>query len=243
MRHSRLKNGFLCTCALMISASLTTPTFAGVMDFSFSGTFSQDDEVQLFNFTVGTASNVTLKTLSYAGGINSAGTVIAAGGFDPILALFDAAGMLIDSNDDGSFPDVGIDPVTGNEFDTFLEATLTPGLYTVAVSQYYNFAVGPLLSDGFSEAGRGNFTGTDFGGGTLDGLPFIDAGGNQRTNAWAFEILNVDGATAAGGTVPEPTSLAIFGVLGIAGCISRRRRSRRRCSTSEKSENCSSAIS
>ncbi len=51
-------------------------------DFSFRGNFSTDDEVHLFNFSVGATSTVTLKTLSYAGGTQADGTVISAGGFD-----------------------------------------------------------------------------------------------------------------------------------------------------------------
>lgn len=68
---------------------------ASAVDFSFSGMFTGDDDVQLFDFSVGMASLVTFRTLSYAGGTNAAGTVIARGGFDPILALFDSRGFLI----------------------------------------------------------------------------------------------------------------------------------------------------
>lgn len=49
--------------------------------------------MQLFNFTVGASSTVTLVTKSYAGGILADGTVISACGFDPILTLFDSTGL------------------------------------------------------------------------------------------------------------------------------------------------------
>ena len=115
---------------------------------------------------------------------------------------------MIDENDDGTFPDVNIDPVTGAEFDTFLVIEgLTPGEYTVAVSQFDNFPVGFTLAEGFFRSGEPSFTGDDFG---LPGEMFIDVTGDARTNQWAFDILNVNTASE----VPEPASAAWL--LGIA---------------------------
>jgi hypothetical protein len=71
-----------------LAAMVLVSTPAAAADFSFTGNFTQDDNVQLFNFVVGAPSSVTLRTWSYAGGTNAAGTTIARGGFDPILALF-----------------------------------------------------------------------------------------------------------------------------------------------------------
>jgi hypothetical protein len=211
-KFSGLFRRFVFAGLYVVGVALATasPARAGT-DFSFTGSFNQDDEVQLFNFSVGLESTVTLKTLSYAGGTNAAGQVISRGGFDPILALFDSTGALIDQNDDGTFPNVAVDSVTGVTYDTFLEAVLSPGAYTVAVSQYDNFANGPNLSNGFEREGEGNFR-----------SGFFDVTGDQRTGAWAFDVLNVDFATD-GGEVPEPASAAIFAVLGLA-VITRRRR-------------------
>lgn len=172
---------------------------ANAADFSFRGTFPADDTVQLFNFTVNTGSDITLRSLSYAGGTQADGTVISAGGFDPILTLFDAStGNRIGQNDDGTSPNVGIDPVTGNTYDTFLQTFVNPGQYTVAVSQFNNFA-GENLSDPFPNAGQRNFTAT-FG---CNAGQFCDATGDSRTNFWAFDILNVNLATA-----PQPVALS-----------------------------------
>ena len=67
---------------------------AAAGNFSFTGTFSQDDQLQVFLFTAPSASTL-LRTWSYAGGTNAAGQVILPGGFDPILSVFDATGGLL----------------------------------------------------------------------------------------------------------------------------------------------------
>jgi len=156
-------------------------------DFSFTGNLGFDDDVQFFNFTVGVTSTVTMRTYSYAGGTNADGDVIPAGGFDPILALFDADGLLIDQNDDGD--GVPTDPVSGSAWDTLLALELTPGNYTVAVSQYSNFAIGPTLADGFEGSGTSGF---------------VDDGGYTRTSFWAFDVLNVTGAEVVDPLATEP---------------------------------------
>ena len=114
------------------------------MGFSFVGTLTTANDVLHFDFNVTAQSQITLRTYSYAGGTNSAGQIIAAGGFDPILALFNAAGALINQNDDGGI-NVPADPTTGAHFDTFLTSLLPAGNYTVTVMAYSNFANGPNL--------------------------------------------------------------------------------------------------
>jgi hypothetical protein len=183
-------------------------------DFSFTGNLADHNQVQLFNFSVAAPSTVTLRTYSYAGGVNAAGQTILRGGFDPILALFDSSGALINQNDDGG-SNVPADSVTGTHYDTFLQSSLTAGNYTVSVMDYANFANGPNLSNGFSN------------GALSPG--FIDATGNQRDNHWAFDVLNVNSAVVVPpiNAVPEPESYAMMlAGLGLLGFIARRRKTR-----------------
>lgn len=195
--------------SLAIVASLFLNAAANAANFSFTGSLDAPSTVQFFDFNVAAPSNVTLRSWSYAGGVNAAGTVIARGGFDPILALFALpGGGFIGQNDDGV--GVAVDPLSNRPFDTLFTALLAPGDYRVSVMVFPNFAVGPNLSDGF--VGAPNF----------DDAPGILGG--PRTNQWAFDILNVNSAVVVGG-VPEPASWAmLIAGFGLTGAALRRRR-------------------
>lgn len=208
----RLGKALFAIAVLSLSSA-----FCKADDFSFTGNFSGINDVQLFTFTVGSGSNVVLRTYGYAGGTNAAGTVIAAGGFDPILALFRGTGpsaVQIGQNDDGG-SSVPADPVTGAHYDTYLaQSGLTPGSYTVSIQDYSNFAIGPTLGDGFSNEG-------------LTGGTFLDATGHNRDSHWAFDVLGVQSASTpppVGSTVPEPSTIALLGtgLAGLANVVRRR---------------------
>ena len=213
--------------AFLVAAVCTTLSFATLSfgaSFSFTGNFNQDDDVQIFDFSVTSLSDVTLRSYSYAGGTNAAGTVIPRGGFDPILALFASNGTVVTEQDDAGCGNVPADAVTGSCYDVLLVASLVPGNYSVSVMQYDNFADGITLAGGFTRQGQGNFTATEFGpaGATT---PFWDVNNDQRQSFWAFDILNVSQATQeppvqpppTGGEIPEPGTviLAASGVLAI----------------------------
>src|SRR3954452_8620069 len=142
--------------AVVLCMFIATAVNAASLTASFTGNLATDDQHQLFNFTVGgiSSQDVTLRSWSYAGGTNAAGQVIPAGGFDPILAVFDSIGTLIDQNDDGGCGLVAADPRTGRCWDSFLNLLLAPGNYTVSISEYNNFANGPTLADGFLQDGQ-----------------------------------------------------------------------------------------
>jgi len=97
---------------------------------------------------------------------------------------------LIGQNDDGG-TSVPADSVTGQNFDTSLTVSLTPGSYKVSVMQYDNHAIGPNLSNGFV-------------GKALNG--WIDASNNARSSFWAFDILNAGQAS-----VVKPTLKVALG--------------------------------
>ena len=212
--------GALLLAASVPASALTVET----VDFSFAGTLAQDNSVVLIEFTVAETSTIELSSYSYNGGVMADGTTIAAGGFDPILSLFDASGSLIASNDD-------ID--SGNdEWDVYLSATLDAGDYTVAVTQYDNFAVDDQLADGWIRDGDAWFTASEFGGGEC--TAFCDANGQARSNAWAFDVLNVATAVVVdngqgeaeppASPVPLPAAApALAAALGALGLLRRRR--------------------
>lgn len=208
--------GAVCACALYLSISSDVLA----TNLSFTGTFTADDDVQLFNFTTDGTSSVTLRTYSYAGGVQADGNVVSGGGFDPILALFDSAGNLIAEVDDDSSGTVAEDPNTMSSFDTLLSGVLAAGDYTVAVVQFDNFANGPTLSDGFVMQGDPFFTALT--GGCSNGQ-FCDVNSANRSNEWAFDILNVVGATQV--PIPIPAAIWLFGtgLLGLVG-IARRKK-------------------
>jgi hypothetical protein len=171
------------------AASLWFGTHAQAAVLSFNGSFTADDNVHFQSFTESSLSSVTLQTSSYA-----------AGGFDPIVAVFDATGALIGQNDDGA--GVPPDPSTGEALDALLTLSLAPGQYTVSLTQFDNFALGPTLADGFVESGMGNFTAAPFDCGAPN---FCDFTGSARTNQWALTITSQV-------AVSEPSTMAIFTV-------------------------------
>ena len=202
--------------SLFLALLLSLTIQASASDISFRGTAAGDDSVQLFTFNVASTSAITVRTYSYAGGTDSAGAVIPEGGFDPYIALFSGSGALIADNDDA--PGVPTSPVTLSAYDAFLTQTLAAGSYTLALGQFDNFAVGPNLAAGFIETGDATFT-SAFG---CSNRSFCDIDGNNRTNAWAVDFLNVASATGPGGPiapVPEPVpATLLFAGLSLGAC-------------------------
>jgi hypothetical protein len=196
-----MKRFLKAAIAAAVLATGSVSALAG--NFSFRGNLVGDNDVQLFSFALASTSDVTLRTWSYAGGTNAAGDLIPAGGFDPIVSLFFGTGnpaLLIGANDDGT--GVPVDPGTGLAYDSLLESfSLPAGMYTVALSQFDNFANGPTLGDGFLG---------------YSGTPGFDG----RTSAWALDILGADSAS-----VPLPGTLALL-MLGLAAAGVTRRRPR-----------------
>ncbi len=210
---------------LVVVAAAVTPVSAA--NFSLVGSFSQDSDVQLIQFTVTAVSSVSIRTLSYAGGTNASGIAIPEGGFDPNLALFDSSGKLVTDNDDDASATKSV--VTGWGLDAAIEQVLLPGSYTAAVSEFDNSAIGPNLSSGFKEENSGNFT-RAFG---CSNGAFCEFDRFDRTSEWAVDFLNVASATTPSlpvSEIPEPASLSCVGAVLGAGWMWRR------CHLSKKSQ-------
>ena len=187
---------------------------AQAANVSFTGQLAADDDVPLFSFVIGALSSVTVRTWSYAGGINAAGTPIAEGGFDPMVAVFDHTGLRVGQQDDGG-ASVPASPINGLAYDTFLTISLNPGTYTVSLMVYNNFSNGPNLSDGFIRAGQPNFT--NFYG--CSNGHFCDSWGHNRSNGWALDVLNVADAAV----VPAPAAIWLLGsAVGLLGVVRRK---------------------
>ena len=199
-------------------------------DFSFTGAFGADDALIYLQF-VASSPNAVIETWGYGGGTNAGGDIILAGGFDPILTLFDSTGgilnpanVLLDSNNNGTCPPANADG--GLCYDAYLaETTLNPGsTYLLVLSQNDNGAVGTTLGDGFSQVGNGNFTGAGFG---CPNGQFCDNFANNRTGNWAVDILDVTSAQAPQ-AVPEPgMALMVFTALGGTLLLRRRHKAKR----------------
>src|ERR1700682_3857828 len=169
--------------------ALISPAFGA--DFSFIGAFAQDDERRQFTFTVLQPGTVLLRTWSYAGGVNSAGARIEAGGFDPSLSLFDSTGLLLATNRDGGCHKVAADRLTTWCLDALVAAPLPRGTYQLVLTESENMPTGPYLADPFVYDGGGNFTASP-GTTALAGL--WDFSPNRRNNSFALDISGVDSA-------------------------------------------------
>jgi hypothetical protein len=199
------------TSLLGAIALILASSSAFAANFSFTGNLANDDDVQLFSFTLASPATVTLRTWGYAGGTNAAGNLISNGGFDPILAVFDSGGLLIGLNDE-DISVVPADPVSAARFDSYLQLALGAGSYSVALGQFANFPQGPNLSDGFLGSRTSSFR---------------DALGNFRTSAWAFDVLNVDQVSLppTRGVPDAGSSVTLF--LLAAGALAGMRQARR----------------
>lgn len=135
--------------------------FAGVV--SITGSLDPADPNSTFQYLFSTAAAgpFVAQSYGYGGGVNGAGVVIPAGGFDTYLSLFagsDANAAFLASADDGGCPPAGLDPACR---DSRLEiASLAAGDYVLVVATFGNMSFAEnygsgTLGDGF--IGLGNY--------------------------------------------------------------------------------------
>lgn len=160
-------------------------------------------------FSLSSASNLTIYTTSYGGGMNADGSTAMPGGFMPSLVLYNSAGNYVAGE---TFPSpIGkMDATTGLVGDSYLSAkNMASGSYILALSdfQVQQSATATNLSDGF----------VNFGG----GASFLDAQGNLRTGNYALSLSAIPVTTAT----PEPGTLflVIPALLGVIILVQRRR--------------------
>lgn len=179
----------------------------------FSGTFTQDDNFQFLTFTLDSTSTVNLQTTSFTN----------SGGFVPYLHVWDSNGVDLS----------GVEPTLADAI--YNMNNLIAGTYFVGLTVANNKATGDLPSPGlptptvFDHNGEGNFTSVQFSCGGSG--PFWASDCLQYTGAWALNMSGVDSASLypQSGSIPEPTSIALF----LLGALAFNRFSRHRPSRSD----------
>jgi hypothetical protein len=90
-------------CGLFLCLSAIGAANAGPVGFlSYTGALDTPQSVLETTFTLTASDTVTFQTWGFGGGVNAAGAVIPAGGFDPLIALFSGSGPTATIVTDGS---------------------------------------------------------------------------------------------------------------------------------------------
>lgn len=171
--------------AAALSSGMAWAPAAVAASYGFTGSFTDDNETQAFDFVVGAGgASVQLRSWGYGGGsffadvINGgAGGAVttAAANFDSALSLFGGSGAFIYTNDNSEFGgysgDTPLNTLSVNSatdrsggFETLeiladpeIRGNLSAGAYTLILSQYQNTPRGGAADD-FRFAGNSKYT-------------------------------------------------------------------------------------
>jgi hypothetical protein len=223
-----LKCGFLLSALCLLSASASALT----IDTSYTGTLTTPEDVFETPFTLTADGTVTIQTWGFGGGTNGADQTIAAGGFDPLIALFSGTGPsaaivtdglgnpLADADNLSNFPwsYVGNCPPAGTVAigagndcgDDFMQTTLAAGTYTLLLTDA-NYLPDAIFDNGTLSEGFTDFTGGVFQTCDPESQACITTNGN-----YAVDVITPGESPVV---TPEPSPLSLLGVglLGLAG--------------------------
>jgi len=198
---------------------------------SYTGTLATSDSVFETTVTLTAGDDVVLQTYGFGGGTNAAGTVIAAGGTDPFLAIFDSTGQILtyptgdplnpvdaygtslDLSNYSSFtgcPPAGVVDIDGSTCGdiTMSIADLAAGTYTIALSDGLYVANAVFDNGNLSEGFTDEFTGGQFCNLEINGVACPNTSG-----AYALDVTTITPTVAT----PEPAifPLLALGLLGL----------------------------
>ena len=195
----------------MLCSSQAVSADATLANFSFTGSFANDSEVQFFDFSISAdSSTVLIDTLSLNGGTNVASQVITGGGFNPYLSLWEqSTGNWVFNTATKNTADEAVISSTAS----YSYGTLLAGNYILALSQFDNVAAGTNLSEGF---------GADLGLASFAGSPPFTLNGGGGSGHWAVDIQNVDSASIRAVPLPGAFGFMVSGLLGLAALIRRK---------------------
>jgi hypothetical protein len=223
-----LKFGPLLSAVFLLSVTVSAKadTFT-----SYTGTLSNPESVFETTFTLAAATTVTFQTWGFGGGTNASGTPISAGGFDPMIALFNGpvatATMYTDGSGNplvdadnlpnapwsyvGNCPPAGTVAIGTNQDcgDDFMQVALSAGVYTLVLTDadYQPAAIydNGALSEGFFDLSPGVFQTCDVLGGCI-----------STTGNYALDIVSSGAASPS--PVPEPSAVSLLSI-GLAALV------------------------
>lgn len=182
-------------------------------NISFSGAFLTGADQQSFFFSTTGGTTTSIRTLSYGGGTSIQGNPVSAGGFDPLLTVFQADGTQVGSFDNSASAVDCLAGITAGPdgcLDAYFNNSLSEGSYFLVLSQWNNTSNGDLV-DGFT---YDNSCIGEFCSG-FSSAPAL-------TGNWEVDFISVTSASQIS-SAPEPGTLALTGLGATAFALFRRR--------------------